>query len=520
MTLGPTQRSGLTTLSTLLRAHSSDPRRVLYRLEDGTSVSYAEQLRRSEETATGLRASGARPGDRVHVALGNCPEFLDLWFATALSGTVLVPTNPQASGEELAHTLADAQPAIIVSNPEQARALRWQPDGAPDVEPGPVSSILYTSGTTSRAKGVMITARNLVGVGAAVAEHLSMTEGDRWLVVLPMFHANAQFYCGMSALVSGGSLALPTGFSASRWGQQAHEMGATLGSLFAAPVRMILARSEGVDQRCSLRAVLYAQNLTPTAARIFEQRFGTRLVQLYGMTETVVPPTMNPLSEDRRWDSIGRPLPGVVVDLVQQDGGVDPGSGEMRIRGTYGDTLAAGYWGDPVATAETFTEEGLRTGDLATRGKGGFLYFVDRVKDVIKRSGENISASEVERIINQHEAVLDCAVVGVPDEMRDEAVAVAVVIQPGGSVTEVELAAWCRERLSGFKVPSVFRFMESLPRTSVGKIRKVELRARLTDASQTASTPKPRPARTGAAPPGPAASSTAVQLFPTARSPR
>lgn len=454
---------------------------MLYRLEDGSFVTYAEQLRRSQETAAGLRARGAAPGDRVHISLSNCPEFLDVWFASALSGTVLVPTNPQASAQELAHTLADARPAVVVSDAEEARELRVETNGEPDVEPGPVSSILYTSGTTSRAKGVMITNTNLVSAGAAVADHLSMTAQDRWLVVLPLFHANAQFYCVMSALTSGCSLALPPRFSASRWGAQAHELGATLGSLFAAPVRMILAQSQEADRPCTLRAVLYAQNLTPTDALAFETRFQTRLVQLYGMTETVVPATMNPYSDERRWDSIGRPLPAVSIDLVQADGRVGTERGEMRIRGVFGRTLAAGYWGDPEATTATFTEDGLRTGDLATRDSEGFLYFVDRVKDVIKRSGENIAASEVERVLSEHDAVLDCAVVGIPDEMRDEAVAVAVVLAPDTSVDEAELTAWCEARLSSFKVPTVIRFLDSLPRTSVGKIRKVELRSRLTE---------------------------------------
>jgi len=467
------------TLAGLLRAHAADAGRVLYRLEDGSSVTYGEQLRRSQETAAGLRARGAVPGDRVHLSLGNCPEFLDLWFATALSGTVMVPTSPQASEQELAHTLADARPVVVVRDAQEARALRVEPDDAPDVAPGPVSSILYTSGTTSRAKGVMITSDNLVGAGRAVADHLSMTAQDRWLVVLPLFHANAQFYCVMSALASGGSLALPPGFSASRWGHQAHELGATLGSLFAAPVRMILSKTEGVAQPRSLRAVLYAQNLTAPLARTFEERFRTRLIQLYGMTETVVPPTMNPVSDERRWDSIGRPLPGISIDLVQPDGRVDAGYGEMRVRGDFGRTLAAGYWGDPEATAAAFTEDGLRTGDLATRDDEGFLCFVDRVKDVIKRGGENIAASEVERVLCEHESVHDCAVVGIPDELRDEAVAAAVVLEADALLDQAALTAWCEARLSNFKVPTVIRFLDSLPRTSVGKIRKVELRSLL-----------------------------------------
>ena len=148
----------------------------------------------------------------------------------------------------------------------------------------------------------------------------------------------------------------------------------------------------------------------------------------------------------------------------------------MRIAGRPGETLAAGYWHDQAATREAFTELGLRTGDLARRDADGFLFFVDRAKDMIKRSGENISAGEVERVAGDHPAVADCAAVGVPDPIRDEAVALVTVRRAGHELTASELLAWCGERLSAFKVPSCVVFVDRLPRTSVGKVRKVELR--------------------------------------------
>lgn len=170
---------------------------------------------------------------------------------------------------------------------------------------------------------VMVTDANSVAVGNAVTDHLAVTAADRWLIVLPLFHANAQFCCTMSALVRGASLALPPRFSASGWARQARTMDATLASLFAAPVRMILAGpAQPLDGHNRLRAVLFAQNLTATDAATFERRFGTRLVQLYGMTETVLPPTMHPADEGRRWDSIGRAIPGITIDLVDKAGTV------------------------------------------------------------------------------------------------------------------------------------------------------------------------------------------------------
>jgi crotonobetaine/carnitine-CoA ligase len=452
------------TVAGLLRRNAQDDQRVFVVLDQGPTITYTEQLERSRRVAAGLKAAGARPGDRVHVQLGNCRQFFDAWFATALSGTILVPTNPQSSAAELEHIVADSSPVVSLRTPEEVDQLQAAP--VQDEEPGDVAAILYTSGTTSRAKGVMVTDANYIAVGEAVANHLRLTSADRWLVVLPLFHANAQYYCTMSALVRGASIALAPRFSASNWGRQARELKATVASLFAAPVRMIMAQAaDPQDAENALRAVLFAQNVKDTEAQAFEDRFRTRLLQIYGMTETILPPTMNPNDETRRWNSIGKPLPGVQVDLLPD--------GEMRIKST---SLAAGYWHDETATAATFTSEGLRTGDLAQADEDGFLYFVDRAKDMIKRGGENVSASEVERVAGEHPAVADTAAVGIPDPVRDEAILLVATLHPGAQTTPEELIAWCRERLSPFKVPSVVKFVDELPRTSVGKIRKTELR--------------------------------------------
>jgi len=472
----------------LLRRHAADPRRVFLVLDGGATITYAEQLTRSRAVAAGLRHQGLRRGDRVHVALPNCREFFDLWFATALTGAVLVPTSPQSTTAETAHVLADATPAASIRAAAEVDALRAVGDDNRAVgddtetlgQPDTISTILYTSGTTSRAKGVMVTDTNYVSVGRAVAQWWSVTAADRWLVVLPLFHANAQYYCVMSALVSGASVALAPRFSARSWGRQARETQATLASLFAAPIRMILASTAQPDDNANqLRAVAFAQNLSHSDATTFEHRFGTRLLQLYGMTETVVPPTMNPDDDTRRWDSIGRPMPAIALELVDPAGTTveGPGVGEMRIFGRRGETIAAGYWNDERATGETFTDAGLCTGDLARRDSDGFLYFVDRTKDMIKRGGENVSSGEIERVAGGHPAIAECAAVGVPDPIRDEAILLVATVRADHELTSVELLDWCAERLSAFKVPSSVVFVEHLPRTSVGKIRKAELRS-------------------------------------------
>lgn len=494
------------TTATLVARHAADPAAVfLVALDehgDAHTITYAEQLDRLRRTAAVLHAAGVRRGDRVHLQTGNRPEFYDIWFATALLGATLVPTSPQSTADETRYVLADAAPVVSIVAPDQLPATRAAAAGLPvtvlaldgadsietraatadpttvrETEPADPAAILYTSGTTSRPKGVLVTHANYLAVGHAVARHLAVTPADRWLVALPLFHANAQYYCTMSALVTGASIVLAPRFSASNWGRQAADHAATLGSLFAAPIRMILARPRP-PAAVRLRAVLFAQNLTDEQAARFERQFDTRLLQLYGMTETVLPPTMNPDSGQRRWHSIGRPLPGVTLGVVDETGApVPPGNpGELLVGGVPGQTLAAGYLNRPDVTEATFGGGWLRTGDLVRADPDGFLYFVDRTKDMIKRSGENISAGEIERVVNEHPAVLECAAVGVPDPVRDEAIVVCVVPRPGHRADPGDLVEWCRARLSAYKVPSVIEVVDTLPRTSVGKIRKDVLR--------------------------------------------
>lgn len=472
-------------------------------------ITYAQQWARVQQTAAALARLGVCGGARVHLQVGNCPEFYDVWFATSLLGAVLVPTNPLSTVDELRHVLLDAEPAVSLVPAGMLHQLREAAADVPGLEmlaldgdadslatvatspaspavPQPyaaarshLAAILYTSGTTSRPKGVQVTHANYVAVGAAVARHLQITAADRWLVALPLFHANAQYYCTMSALVTGASIVLAPRFSASGWGQQAATYGATLGSLFAAPIRMILVHdSEPAEPNNLLRTVLFAQNLTTDQAADFERRFDTRLLQLYGMTETVLPPTMNPESAQRRWDSIGRSLADIEIAIVDEhDQPVPVGTvGELCVGGKPGYTVAVGYYQQPESTAEMFANGWLHTGDLVRADQDGFIYFVDRAKDMIKRSGENVAASEIECVVNEHPAVAESAAVGVSDPIRDESIVACVVLKPGQHTTEDELLAWCRARLARFKIPDRFLFLETLPRTSVGKIHKHTLR--------------------------------------------
>lgn len=480
-----------------------------------STFTYAAMLRRAARTANLLRRLGIRKGATFHVHLPNCPEFYDCWFGGALLGAVMVPTNPLSTADELAYILTHAECGVSITQPDlfpavaaarpQAPALRhvllarasqaepgtllYDAEAArepetladpPALGPLDVAGMLYTSGTTSRPKGVLITNANYLYVGEVVAQHLRIRPDDRLLIVLPLFHGNAQYYSTMSALVTGASVALVERFSASRFAQQAARLEATVASLFAAPIRMILAQPPGPHDRAHrLRVALFAQNVTEEQLAAFEARFGCPLLQIYGMTETVAPPTMNPLYGERRNMTIGRPILAARLRVVDADGRDVPAGevGQLLVHGEPGWTLMLGYFKNPEATAETVRDGWLYTGDNVRVDADGYLTFVDRGKDMIKRAGENVASSEVERVLNEHPAVFESAVVGVPDPIRDEAIKAFVVFHPGQTATEEELIAWCAARLARFKVPSFVEVVEQLPRTSVGKIQKHLLRS-------------------------------------------
>ena len=433
-----------------------------------------------------------------------------------------MPVNTASSASELEYLAAHSESRLIFTQADQVDLARQGRDRCPRVEevvvcgdgapspavdfgrlaaecpdtapegpaPAPTdeAAILYTSGTTARPKGVLVTHANYLCAGETVARAMRLTPEDRHLVVLPLFHGNAQYYSTMSALVTGASIALMARFSASRFFDQAIAHRCTVSSLFAAPIRMVLAQPRRPEHAANdLRVVIFAQSVTPAQLADWEERFRAPLLQLWGMTETMGPPLMNPLDGERRNQSMGLPAPGYATRLVDESGRpVARGEiGQIVVRGEPGVSLMKGYYRNPDATAETIRDGWLWSGDNARQDADGYYHFVDRAKDMIKRSGENVAASEVEAVVREHPDVFDCAVIGVPDEMRDEAILAVVVPRSGAGeqsaaqLTQEAVIDWCRQRLAGFRVPQFVRFRAELPRTAVGKVQKHVLRAEI-----------------------------------------
>jgi crotonobetaine/carnitine-CoA ligase len=247
-------------------------------------------------------------------------------------------------------------------------------------------------------------------------------------------------------------------------------------------MRMLLAQPRRQElAENALRAVLFAQCLTQDQLDQWQERFDAPLLQLWGMTETMGPPLMNPIHFRRDNMSMGLPTMGYRVRLVDEQGSpVAHGEiGQIVVAGEPGRTLMKGYFKNPEATADTIRNGWLWSGDNARQDDDGYFYFVDRAKDMIKRAGENVAASEVEAVILTHPRVFDCAVIGVPDPIRDESIVAVVVLVEGETLAGDAIIAWCRERLASFRVPERVEFRRVLPRTSVGKIQKHLLRAEL-----------------------------------------
>ena len=468
---------------------------LIFERPDGTTATWTyEQFDAAiSDVAAGLTQRGVAPGDSVHLALTNTPAFVALWLAANRLGAWIVPSDPMGKVPELADHIKRTRPQAGFCATDRADLYRQAAAGNPElaitevdeatgdldalmgtarvdwpaVDPGDRAAVMFTSGTTGRPKGVEITQANYAFCGQTMAERAELAPDDRQLVVLPLFHANAQYYSFASAIWTGASVALIPAFSASGFLTQAVRHQATCASLFAAPMRMILARGAAVDG-VALRHCWYAQNIADDQYETLAEWLGCRPRQLYGMTETI-PAVLTEPADNPVPSSMGQITPGCQV-MVRD--------GEVLVGGEPGVTLFAGYLDDPATTAASFTDDGwFRTGDRARLEEDGRHYFDGRHSDVLKVAGENVSIVEVESVLASHPAVLEAAVVGAPDPVRDE-VPVAFVVLADSAVppSDGELLAWCQERLAKAKLPRSFTLMDELPRTSVGKIRKFLLR--------------------------------------------
>jgi crotonobetaine/carnitine-CoA ligase len=454
-------------------------------------------------TAAFLQAHGVRYGDAVHIALTNSPAFVALWLATSRLGGWIVVSDPMGTTPELAAHVERTRPKIGFCADARAAVYRAAAGAMPfvelsesdvelehlsasahrtsavscadrDIAPRDRAGVMFTSGTTGRPKGVEITQANYAFAGKVMAEASGLRPHHRQLVVLPLFHANAQYYSFAPAIWAGASVALMHSFSASGFLSQAARHRATHASLFAAPIRMILSRGASPVDGVILENCWFAVNISDDQHATLTRLLRCTPRQLYGMTETI-PAVLTDGVSDPVASSMGFVTAGCEVQLQDADGRetVVGEVGEIVVAGEPGITLFAGYLDDPSTTAASYRDGWFRTGDRARRDECGRFFFDGRRADVLKVAGENVSTVEVEQVLSAHPAVLEAAVVAMPDDVRDEVpVGFVVARDPVAPPTVEELHAWCAARLAKAKRPREITLLDELPRTSVGKIRK------------------------------------------------
>lgn len=469
----------------------------------GVKWSFAETAEVAGAWGTRLAAAGICAGDRVLIHCGNRAEFLQAYLGATWIGAIATPVNTAFRGAQLAHVMANARPKVLIVEAQfrpayddlgqdaQLPPLLWPitadgiqmsgstsvaaSSGAAAAGPGDIAAILYTSGTTGPSKGVCCPQAQFFWWGIYSGRALGVREGDVLMTALPVFHTNAlnAFY---QALLIGCEYVLVPKFSASGYWKTAAECGATVTYLLGAMASILMAQPErGEDRKHSIRTAL-GGGVPERLQDPFYHRFGIPLVDGYASTES------NFLFYNRypspHPGSMGKLAKGAEAIVVDENDVAVPDStaGELLLRPTEPHSFASGYFGMPDKTVEAWANLWFHTGDRVVRHPDGYFSFIDRMKDAIRRRGENVSSWEVEHAIMTHNAIEACAVYPVPSELGEDEVAAAIQLKHGQSLPPLELIQYLETRLAHFAVPRFVRLIDAMPLTENGKIKKLVLR--------------------------------------------
>jgi long-chain acyl-CoA synthetase len=484
----------------LLRSAERYPDRPAVRLDD-TVLTYADLADRSARAAGFLQVAGVTPGDRVAVMLPNVPEFAIVYYGILRAGGVVVPMNPLLKEREVAYYLDDSQARLIFAGPSCADAaalgaertgvrcvvvdegLAAALDAAEPVTGAVVRDgedtavLLYTSGTTGQPKGAELTQANLsTNVDVFVADLIHAQPEDVIFGGLPLFHSFGQT-CGLNGAVKAGAcLTLVPRFTP---GKVLEVLTRDKVTVFEGVPTMYVALlgdpgRAGYDVSGLRICVSGGAALPVEVMRGFEEAFGCIILEGYGLSETSPVASFNHPDRERKPGSIGTPIRGVGMRVVDEFGkDVPPGEvGEIAISGH---NVMKGYWRRPEATAEAIPDGWFRSGDLARVDEDGYFFIVDRRKDLIIRGGYNVYPREIEEVLYEHPAVAEAAVVGVPDSSLGEEVGAAVVVKPGETVTPQDIQEYVKGQVAAYKYPRRVWFLDALPKGPTGKVLKREI---------------------------------------------
>jgi carnitine-CoA ligase len=508
-------------LPDILRARAQEhPDRDYLRFDSGPWLSYGEVNRRANRIANALITRGLRKGEAVSCLMPNSVDNLVVWFGIQKAGAVQSPVNLAYRGDFLSWVLnlprsrflvisdthlgelervQDELPHLehaIVRATDRASGphpkVRWESlgeldDGASEAEPGvPVSwvddaRIMFTSGTTGRSKGAIKQHASDYFSGRSYNNVCQVTADDTFFSCLPLFHSNAQVLASYPAMIAGARIAFVERYSSSRFWAQVTDAGATILNTVSAINYFIWNTPPGELDRGHRVERIMAMPAPKDIYERFEERFGIRFIEGYGLTETGMV-TYHPPGVPPRPGSCGIATPGFDVEVVDHgsDLPVPPGApGEIVIDMKMPNIVMRSYAGMPEKTAEDFRNLKLHTGDLGRIDEDGYLYFLDRVKDYIRRRGENVSSVEVEQTLLKHPDVLEAAAIGVPageGASAEDEIMVCLVAREGCVPDLAAMLEWCTERMPYFAVPRYARVMGHLPKTPTERVRKVELR--------------------------------------------
>ncbi len=473
-------------------------------------VSYEAYQKKTSRMAAGLASYGLKKGDRVAVHFSNCLEIVESYFAVGKAGAISIPLNPMFTPREIKYVVNNSEAKFLITSegflptlqsvrqemPTLEKVIvqgtRDYPDTIPyrklyegvtkkveglDVDPDSVAMILYTSGTTGSPKGAMLTHDGLIENAEIMVNTLGFQPSDRSLCVLPLFHLFATAFDLLQMMCAGASTVIVERFDAEIACQVIEKYKASV--LIAVPTIFIYLINHPGRKKYDLTSLRIGDTgggPVPVDLKLaFEKEVGMFLAESYGLTEASPVVCVERPGQERRIGSCGLTLPGMETRVVEQeDKDVPPGEvGELIISGP---NVMKGYWKMPEETAKTLRGGWLHTGDLVRKDQDGYVYVVDRVKDMIICGGFNIYPKEIELVLYSHPSVLEAAVIGLKDDVKGEMPKAVIVLKPGEKLTEKEMNEFCRKNLAAYKVPRIIEFADSLPKTITGKIRKVDMR--------------------------------------------
>ncbi|WP_078427856.1 long-chain-fatty-acid--CoA ligase [Alkalihalobacterium alkalinitrilicum] len=470
------------------------------------STTFRELHQKVNQFAHSLSQQGIKKGDSVALLLGNTPEFIIAYYGALCSGATVVPVNPTFTSREIEYILSNSKAKGVIADASLHTTLtevklklptisfivytkaieselafesfvnhNVQTFAGPSIEEEDLAVILYTSGTTGNPKGVMLTHKNLLSNAEACRDLFEMTKEDRVVTVLPIFHVFCMTVCFNASILSGATMLLIPKFSPQDVVETISKQQATIFAGVPTMYNFLLQIPTTKEQFSSLRISISGGASLPVALlHKFKEHTGIDIQEGYGLSEAAPVTTFNPINGERKPGSIGVNLPNVENKVVDIDGNEVP-TGEVGELIVKGPNVMKGYLGMPEETSRTIKDGWLYTGDMATMDQDGYVFIVDRKKDMILVGGYNVYPREVEEVLYDHPEIIEAAVIGVPDESYGEAVK-AFVVSKNPSLIENDLKIYLEDKLVKYKRPQYIEFLAELPKNTTGKILRRNLR--------------------------------------------